>query len=121
MDSEFRKRAKEIFLANMPTFYIVSVLAYLVSLVSDKLSEDSLFLSIAFAIISAVVAIGTSCFYFRAFNKGKPEIQDVYSVFVANENPGNMIKIILFGAAAALYFCLCKNLLALVLLYTQTA
>lgn len=95
MNSEFRKRAKEIFLANMPTFYIISVLVYIVNTVSNKLSEGNIFLSIAFALISAVASIGTSCFYFRAFNKGKPEISDAYSVFIANENPGNMFKIIL--------------------------
>ena len=114
MNSEFRKRAKEIFLANIPTFYIVSVLVYLVSLVADKLSEGSIFLSIAFAIISAVVTIGTSCFYFRAFNKGKPEIQDVYSVFVANENPGNMIKIILLQYVLTVLLLIFAFLIALV-------
>lgn len=113
MNSEFRKRAKEIFLANMPTFYIVSVLVYIVNTVSNKLSEGSIFLSIAFAVISAIVTIGTSCFYFRAFNKGKPEISDAYSVFVANENPGNMIKIILLQYVLTVLSLVAALLLAL--------
>lgn len=99
MNSHIRKRSRNIIFSNMGTFALVAVVETAINQFFLRYDIENFFLSAVLSLIYTVVGMGISCFYFRAYNRGKPKAADVFFLFTEKSDKTKLLLIILIQYA----------------------
>ena len=101
MLSAANNRAKEVFNTSKMTFIAVIVITSLISsLVNEIAGRTGFFLLyILAALVEGVVAACSSCFFFRAVNRGTPDTRDLTDILNMKEHYSTIAAIALVNLA----------------------
>lgn len=94
MTVDIKQRAKDIMKSDMVNMLIGAAIFAVVSIVSASISGGIIGNAIA-GLINSVAGACSACFYFRAYNRGKADINDTYSLLKDSANLPKIMTIML--------------------------
>ncbi len=94
MTANIKQRAKDIVAADIKTMLIGTGIFTVVSLLASTMG-DGIIASALSSLITSVAAACSAQFYFRAYNRGKGELSDTYSMLTDSVHMSKILTIIL--------------------------
>lgn len=91
-NKEIRDRAIQIIKNDIVPFLIVGFIYGLVDQIMKSLGSGML-IKIFTAVADSVISASSACFYMRAFNRGTPNIGDMYEIFTYKDDLNKMFSI----------------------------
>lgn len=94
MTADIKQRAKDIVTSDIKTMLIGTGIFTIISRLSSTMG-DSIISSAISALITSVAAACSARFYFRAYNRGKGDLQDIYSMLTDSAHLSKIMTIML--------------------------
>ena len=113
MNAQIRQRAKQILENNLGTFLIAGFIFACITYIANRFGNNSGYTYTSGSLVAAAGKIGNgvgtiirgtitafvsaaqACFYFRAFNRGRPELGDIIHPVSGNETSSAFFRILL--------------------------
>lgn len=88
------KKSVKIIFDSIGIFILAGIAETILTQVFIPTDTRNFLLSALFSLLYTVADTGLCCFYFRAFNRGKPKIADIFAIFTENSSLTGLVSII---------------------------
>lgn len=103
------KKSGKIIFDSIGIFILVGIAETILTQVFIRTDTRNFLLSALFSLLYTVANTGLCCFYFRAFNRGKPKIADTFAIFTENSSLTGLVSIIAIQYALTMILQLTVN------------
>ena len=106
------KKSGKIIFDNIGIFILAGIVETVLIQVFLHTGTENLLLSALFSLLYTVANTGLCCFYFRAFNRGKPKIADIFAIFTENSSLAGLVSIVAIQYALTMILQLAVSAMA---------